>query len=393
MVLGQGATYKELLKAYYDCRKSKRTSNSALSFEIDFESSLFELREELNSGNYKPGPLEVFIVTKPVRREIFAASFRDRVVHHWLINHLNPYFEREFIYDSYACRKGKGTLLGIRRLERAIRRSSVNYQKDCWILKLDIQGFFMSIDKKVLWHRLKQFIDAFYIGSNQVLVKEISRKVIAAIPTKGCVFKSKSKDWQKLPKEKSLFYAKQHCGLPIGNLTSQIFANFYMNSFDHFVKAELGVKYYGRYVDDFYLVDSCKDRLLKHKKKIAAYLNNELYLNIHPRKEVLQHFSKGINFLGHFVLPGKRYAGKRLKGNFYRALQVQSQVVANKKPTKEEQLAFLCVVNSYFGFLKHTNSYRLRKKMILKHLSVWWRSLMVFSKGYTKASPRIRRVK
>ena len=225
------------------------------------------------------------------------------------------------------------------------------------------------------------------------LVKEITWTVIAVLPTKDCVFKSKSKDWQKLPKEKSLFYATKHCGLPIGNLTSQIFANFYMNCFDHFVKAELGVKYYGRYVDDFYLVDSSKDRLLEHKKKIVAYLKNELHLNIHPRKEFLQHHSKGINFLGHFVLPGRRYAGKRLKGTFYRALQVQNQVVANKKPAKEELLAFLCVVNSYFGFLKHTKSYRLRKKMTLKHLSVWWRSLIVFSKDCTKASSRIRRVK
>jgi RNA-directed DNA polymerase len=131
----------ELFEAYFTCRKNKRDTVNALAFEVDYEQNLINLWSDLNSGNYSPNRSIAFIVDKPVKREIFAADFRDRIVHHLIIGKLNPYFEKQFIYDSYACREGKGTHFGIRRVDRFIRQCSESYTKDCYILKLDVQGF------------------------------------------------------------------------------------------------------------------------------------------------------------------------------------------------------------------------------------------------------------
>ena len=148
---------QELFEAYYSCRKNKRNTTNALSFEIDYESKLIQLCNEINNGNYQIGKSIAFIVNKPVKREIFAADFRDRIVHHLLINKLNPLFEQEFINDSYGCRVNKGTHFGIKRVDQFIRKCSQNYIKDCYVLKLDIQGFFMHINKDILWEKLKIF--------------------------------------------------------------------------------------------------------------------------------------------------------------------------------------------------------------------------------------------
>lgn len=149
----------DLFEAYADCRANKRNTVNALSFEVDYEQKLIELREEINSGVYRPGRSIAFVVTHPVKREIFAADFRDRVVHHFIINKLNPLFEEVFIHDSYACRTGRGTHFAIARADRFIRRCSKNYTTDCYTLKLDIQGFFMAIDKRILWAKLRDFIN------------------------------------------------------------------------------------------------------------------------------------------------------------------------------------------------------------------------------------------
>jgi len=147
----------DLFEAYEGCRRHKRNTANAIAFELDYEQNLVELCEEINNGIYQPGKSIAFIVDRPVKREIFAADFRDRVVHHLIINKLNALFEKEFIGDSYSCRKGKGTHKGIKRLDGFIRQCSQNYSRDCWILKLDIKGFFMSIDRQRLYHRLELF--------------------------------------------------------------------------------------------------------------------------------------------------------------------------------------------------------------------------------------------
>ena len=145
----------ELFEAYANCRSNKRNSINALAFEVDYEAKLLALCNEINNGSYQPDKSIAFIVTQPVKREIFAADFRDRVVHHLVVGKLNSIFERSFIHDNYACRTGKGAHFGIQRAERFIRRCSHNYTQDCYVLKLDIKGFFMHINKRILIEKLK----------------------------------------------------------------------------------------------------------------------------------------------------------------------------------------------------------------------------------------------
>ena len=139
----------ELFDAYFNCRRNKRNTANALAFEVDYENNLIQLCEEINNGTYQPGRSIAFIVDKPIKREIFAADFRDRVVHHLIINKMNPLFEKQFIYDSSSCRVGKGTHFGIQHTDHFIRQCSKNYTQDCCVLKLDIQGFFMNINKNI----------------------------------------------------------------------------------------------------------------------------------------------------------------------------------------------------------------------------------------------------
>lgn len=365
---------EELFEAYFACRKNKRNTINALAFEIDYESKLIELYHEINSGTYQLGKSITFVVDQPVKREIFAADFRDRVVHHLIINKLNPLFEREFIYDSYSCRVGKGTSTGVKRVDTFIRRCSKNYSQDCYILKLDIAGFFMSISKDILFNKLKDFIDRKYLCADKPLVLNLCKKIIYNDPTKSCVVKGNIRDWDVLPNNKSLFHSPDNCGLPIGNFTSQIFANFYLNALDHFVKHTLAMPFYGRYVDDCVLVHQSKEYLRSVVPKISDFLKMELKLELHPRKTYLQHYTKGVKFLGVVIKPNRMYIANRTKGNFYAAIAKQSGVVDNHRPTKEEKDTFLCSMNSYIGIMRQYKSYKIRRTMIIKHLSSWWRN-------------------
>lgn len=375
---------EELFQAYFDCRKNKRNTINALKFEQHFETEIFRLHQEIISGTYQPNRSIAFIVTKPVQREIFAADFRDRVVHHFIINKINNLFEQQFIDDSYACRVGKGTHYGIKRIYDFIKECSADYTQECYILKLDIQGFFLNIDKPLLFEMLVSFLDKKYIFSDKDLVLSLIRKVIMNDPANNCIIKGNKTDWQGLPKSKSLFFSSNGCGLPIGNLTSQVFANFYMDRFDHFIKDNLGLKYYGRYVDDFVIVHEDRWFLRSLVGRIDNFLNSELHLTRHPKKIYLQHFSKGVPFLGAIIKPGRIYIGKRTKGNFYHAIHKQNDLIKHHKPVKEEQAGFQSSMNSYLGIMKHYNSYRLRKKMVWKYLSPYWWNHVYMSGGYAK---------
>ncbi|PIQ68451.1 MAG: hypothetical protein COV91_04040 [Candidatus Taylorbacteria bacterium CG11_big_fil_rev_8_21_14_0_20_46_11] len=153
---------EDLFRAYYDARKNKRGAVSALAFEVDYEKNLFELYDEIIKSRYKPGESICFISNYPVKREIFAALFRDRIVHHLIYNYISPIFECRFINDSYSCRIGKGVSYGIKRLDHFIRSGSKNYKKDCYILKLDIKGYFMSINRNILFNKIKTALERVY---------------------------------------------------------------------------------------------------------------------------------------------------------------------------------------------------------------------------------------
>jgi len=363
---------EELFVAYFECRKNKRNTINALSFEVDYENNLVQLYHDINNGTYQIGKSIAFIVNYPVKREIFAADFKDRIIHHWLIAKLNPLFEAAFIYDSYACRVGKGTHFGIKRVASFIKYASKKYTQDCYILKLDILGYFMHINKNILLDKLKTYINEKYKLVDKELVLFFCEKILANNPTQNCIIKGKKSDWNSLPKTKSLFYSKPNCGLPIGNLTSQIFANFYMNYFDQYLKKELKIELYGRYVDDFVIIHRDKNVLKNLLPKISSYLHSELGLTLHPKKIYLQHHTKGVKFLGTIIKPNRIFISNQTKGNFYKSIQKHNKIVVIAKPSKKEISYFLSSMNSYLGLLKHYKTYRLRKRMLFKNIHFWW---------------------
>lgn len=373
---------QDLFTAYYDCRCNKRNTFNAIAFEVGYESNLIELYDEICSGIYVPGKSIAFIVNKPVKREIFAADFRDRVVHHLILNKLNPLFEKHFINDSYACRVNKGTHFGVKRVNKFMTQCTQNYTKESYILKLDIQGFFMSINKDILFKNLVLFINDKYSQDDKALVIELCRLVIYNEPTKNCFIKGNKTDWDNLPATKSLFYSKDGCGLPIGNYTSQVFANFYMNTLDHYVKHDLGIKYYGRYVDDFVIMHPNKYYLKFLITHLSAFLKLKLNLVLHPKKIYLQHYAKGLKFLGTIIKPGRIYTASRTKANFYKTIKTQNALVESNAPSKNELINFLSLMNSYLGILKHYKTYKLRKHMVEKMVSEKWKSCFVL--GYDK---------
>lgn len=358
---------EDVFKAYYDCRKSKRRTINALSFELDFERELVRLWQEINSGTYKIGRSIAFIVQKPVQREVFAADFRDRVVHHLVISKINSLFEKEFIADSYSCRAGKGTLYGVKSVQTQIEACSEGYTRDCYVLKLDIRSFFMSIDKTILYRMLHQFLNEKYHQPDKTILLRLIKQIIFNCPEDNCIIKGHRADWNGLPYYKSLFWSARRCGLPIGNLTSQIFANFYLDRLDKYITENLGFRYYGRYVDDFVLIHPDKKILLEARLKIDSFLRSQLKLNLHPLKFYLQHYSKGVKFIGAVIKPNRVYVGNRSKSNLYdKIYKMLPRMAQSLQSTLSGLDAFMACTNSYLGLMRHYNTYRLRSRILEK---------------------------
>lgn len=246
--------FAALWQQYRRCRRNKRNSANALAFELDAEANLLALQSELRARSYRPGRSVCFITDGPKPREVFAADFRDRIVHHLLVAHQERVFEPIFIHDSYACRMGKGTLAASDRLSAFLRQATANGQRSAWGLKLDVASFFPSIHKATL-----DQIIARHVADPSLLW--LTRTVLFHDPTRNYRFRSRdprtagpTSPRYPVPRQKSLFGRDNERGLPIGNLTSQFWANVYLNELDQFIKRELRCRQYIRYVDDLVLL-------------------------------------------------------------------------------------------------------------------------------------------
>lgn len=388
---------KDIFRAYYDARRNKRNKKDVIEFEMNYERNLFVLADDISLGRYQLGASVCFIVDRPVKREIFAASFRDRIVHHLIYNYINPIIERKFINDSYSCRINKGTSYGIRRLDHFIRSCSENYKKDCYILKLDIKGYFMSINKEILFNKIvktlslarereSNFPACKSIKLDYEFIANLIKKIIFYDPIENYIIKGNRRDWNGLPKSKSLFFTKSGCGLPIGNLTSQLFSNVYLDDFDHFIKRQLGCKYYGRYVDDFVIVHQDKEYLKSIIPVLRRYLKENLGLELHDKKIYLQHFSKGVDFLGTIIKPYRIYIKNQTKGNFYRKIDFWNSYSARNenKLSREDVRQLASSVNSYLGIMKHYKTYKIRRKLLDQKLSKKFNKYIQICNDYTK---------
>ena len=351
-------TTEGLIEAYFDCRRRKRKTASAVMYEINYESKLIALRERINARTYNPGKSICFVVTRPRYREVFAAAFEDRIVHHWVALRLEPLFEQTFSPRTFNCRKGKGQLYGVQMLSNDIVECSQNYTRDCYIMKLDLQGFFMSINKAMLADMLDAFILERYKGDDIEDVRYLCKVLLLHCPEYNCERHSPAHYWDYLPANKSLFTNGEGLGVAIGNLFSQLFANFLLNTLDWFLLRDLGFKYVGRYVDDFYIIDTDKPKLLAAVPRIRELLA-KYGLRLSPTKFYLQHYSKGVEFTGSVVKKTRIYTSNRTVKSFVMAVRR-----LNKAKTLPEIRHAIDSLNSYLGCLRHCNEYNTRRKIL-----------------------------
>lgn len=373
----------DFFEAYFQCRKHKRSTPNARHFEINYEEKLIELWYEVNTHTYEIGTSICFLVRRPKLREVFAADFRDRIVHHIIMMRLEPLFEKMFIDDTYNCRKEKGTLYGINRLYDKVEDASEHYTKKCYIGKFDLQGFFMSIHKPTLWKLMEQFIIENYHGNDKELILYLVNKVILHHPERNCKMKTAARHWKQLPKNKSLFTCGWDRGLAIGNLTSQCFANFYMHFFDDYMIRKF--KYYGRYVDDFFVIADTKEEIVNAVPEMKAFLKNMLKLKLHPDKTYIQSYDKGVKFTGSVVKKDRRYIGNQTVSGMYDKIEIFNHNICEANAE-----SFIQTLNSYFGFFKHYETYGITYKMILKIDKEWFKYIDIVNmkkavlRGYVK---------
>ena len=298
------------------------------------------------------------MVTKPKAREIFAADFRDRIVHHVLVNYLEKIWEPKFIDQSYSCRKRKGAHKAIKDLKRYIRKISQDNRQSAYFLQTDIQSFFVSLKKEILFELIKK-----QVKNPEILW--LTKIIIFHNPTSDYYRKCQMSLFDLIPDHKSLFKVSPDQGLPIGNLTSQFFANVYLNELDRFVKHKLKVKYYLRYVDDLVLLSRNKNQLKIWRDEIDEFLRDKLRLKLHPKKQILQSIDKGIDFVGFVVKPDYILMRRRIVKNLKQKLWKLNQNL--EKFTEQEIKQMLSMVNSYYGQFKRTKTFGLRQKLWQKN--------------------------
>lgn len=367
-----------VLQAYADCLRGKRTSPQAVEYQQRAVEDIERLAHEMHAMTWRPAVSKCFVVNFPKPREVFAADFRDRIVHHWVVMRLLPLFEKrcERLGNvSHACRKGYGTKTAIEAAERAMERVSENYTKEAWVLKGDIVGFFMNIDKDILLRQLMVLIESEYHAEDKEWLKVFTEQCVTHRPEKDCVIASPLHYWDAVPSGKSFFYSDGSKGQGIGNLTAQHFAGYYMSFFDEYVAKLFEGEVYGyvRNVDDFVIVHRDKALIKRAARLLNAFLRDELRLRTHEESVYLQPASHGVKFLGQWIKPRRRYVIRRTIGRFRAAY---GRCFADCK--KGKLLSMDCarhraVLNSYLGTLRGARTYRVRRELRERAPPEFWR--------------------
>jgi len=322
---------ENLYNAYLACRRRKRNTVNCLRFEARLADNLCDLRQDLVSRTYRPSTSICFIQKKPKMREIFAADFRDRVVHHLLVGYLEPIYERIFVHDSYACRVGKGVHGGVARLRSFLNKVTANGTIPAWYLKLDIRGFFMNLDKETLYGLVCR-------KTKRDAVRWLAARIIFHDCTREYTFKGQRSLFEMIPPHKTLFKVPHGKGLPIGNLTSQFFANVYLNELDQFIKRKLGCKYYLRYCDDFILLAQSREQLGEWYTELGDFLWQRLQLEFNPAQYKLRSVSSGIDFLGYVIRRRYVLVRRRVVNNLRERLDRFEQRLGERSAARRGRL-------------------------------------------------------
>jgi RNA-directed DNA polymerase len=333
--------FDNLWMAWRKARKGKRSRAPVQLFVLDLEKHLLRLQAELVAGTYRPGTYRQFNIYERKPRIISAAPFRDRVVHHAVMNVLEAPLDRRFIFDSYACRVGKGTHAAVDRYQQWARRWP-------YVLKLDVRRYFPSIDHNLLKEELRRYL-------KDCRVLELLDTIIDCSPPSG------EQDLVYLSGDDLLTPLDRRTGIPIGNLTSQFFANLYLNRFDHWVKGRLGVNGYLRYVDDLVLLSHDKEQLAEWRLAIMDYLERESRLRLHPDKGQIMPVAAGINLLGYQVWPWRRRLANQ---NGYRFRRRLSRLLEHYHAGRIERERLEGSIQAWIGHAAHADTRGLRRELL-----------------------------
>jgi len=352
---------RDLHAAWREAGRGKNPSRNQLAFDARWSDGLLQLQRELIAGTWSPRPSTCFIATRPKAREIHAPDFADRVVHHWLVPQLEAIFEPGFIHDSYANRTGKGTHTAVQRLQQFVRQVHSG-QCGGWFLQLDIHNFFNSIHRPTLWAMLRERMQRL---ATPETVQRTTHALLRRSPLdQGVVYRATAAGRAQVPAHKRLENAPLGCGIPIGNLSSQFFANVYLDALDQFIKHELKAPRYLRYVDDFVLVHHDRDQLVACRDRIEQFLAERLKLSLKADQR-LQPLTDGIDFLGYVIRPTHTLVRRRVVSHARDALstwQREHVTCAGLRATPADLRTIASIWGSYEGHLQHANSWRLKQQ-------------------------------
>ena len=363
--LTRDALMLDLYAAFICAKRHKAKKPYVLHFERNLKENIESLCDDLWTRRYKPEPSTCFVIQRPKKREVFAAQFRDRIVHHLYYNYTHELFERTFIQDTYSCIPGRGTHYGIERMTQHIRQESHNWTRPCYALKIDIRGYFMHINRRRLLDiataSLLNMADHQANGGmkwrdviDMDFILWLTHEIVLLDPTDGCRRVGNPSEWDGVDASKLMSNAPADCGMPIGNLTSQLFSNVYMNPFDQMVKRVLYFLHYGRYVDDSDTICSDRQRLTDAIPVMRDFLKDELCLDMHMGKTQIIDVRYGVEFLGAFIKPYRTYICNR-------SLSRIRQEAADVRHMGRGQV--FRTVNSLLGVMSHYSSYNLRREI------------------------------
>ena len=378
--------HDQVCDAYLKAREHERSKTAQLGFEVNQEDEIRRLSEELYRREWAPGPLNWFVLREPSIREVFAPQFRDRVVSHVLFSLIAPVFERYFIHDSFSCREGKGTLIGIERFEHHIRSVTGNYRHDAYCLNLDITGYFMSIVRSRLYDRIWEVLSSYRRRNPDALdygfVEYLTSTFLFRDPLEGCIYKGNPNLQKLVLPGKSLRGKPEGVGIPIGDVLNQLNSNIYMDVYDQYVKRALHIRNYVRYVDDGKAMHRIRAYLLEVMERSAEFLDRELSLTLHPQKTTITSLLEETNyFLGAAIKPHRRYTQDKATDRFKRYVQDVEKQLHNGEPIDTE--AVLASLNSRLGYLHHFDEYKMTAKAIQEAPCL--REVFQFTPSYNKA--------
>lgn len=320
---------ENLFASFDEFKRGKRKKEDVMNFERNLEENIFKLHHELKEKIYSHSSYEIFNIWDPKYRTISKACVKDRVVHHMLFNYLYELFDKTFIFHAYSSRVGKGTHIGVKNLHRKMRKASRNFKKPCYALKCDIRKFFAGVNHKIL-------LDLIANKIIDIDILWLTRNIVES------------------------YENSTNTGIPLGNVTSQLFANVYLNELDQFIKHELRIRYYLRYADDFVILNREKSFLENIIPAISDFLEKRLKLSLHSQKVSIRKIRQGVDFLGYVCCLNFRVIRTKTKKRMFKKIEARKQKMLDGERSAESLNQTL---QNYLGMLQHANSYCLSEKI------------------------------